>query len=133
MLSPAQVRSGRTLSRGSSSRTLSRSLRYDLLLHVKSVTNMAVCIQIFGGGCLVSWAGHPSGLVVLAVPARLEVSFEFELSWWDIFDAFPGERNGQKNVTGLAKIVLANVALILEHRLLTKKESVTATRINQPS
>jgi hypothetical protein len=43
-------------------------------------------------------------------------SFDFELSWWDIFDAFPGERNGLKNVTGLAKvhkkIVLANVALI---------------------
>jgi hypothetical protein len=35
---------------------------------------------------------------------RFQVSFDFELSWWDIFDAFPGERNGQKNVTGLAKV-----------------------------
>ena len=39
------------------------------------------------------------------------------IEWgWDIIQAFPGERNGLKNVTGLAKvhkkIVLANVALI---------------------
>ena len=56
---------------------------------------------------------------------QFQVSFNFKLSWWDIFNAFPGERNGQKNITGLAKVhkrVLANVALILELRLLTKKE-----------